>query len=194
MGAAGPARLYNWSSDNSEELGRGWIRRGDTVKELALTLGIEAEMLVKTVNNYNLCCEQGVDPQCHRESDTLIPLATPPYYAVELWPGGPNTQGGPRRNSKAEVLRVGDSAIPRLYSAGELGAIYGMLYPGAGNIAECVAFRVKSEITDIVEPEKTGNRMARRIPLKPEAVIIKVQREKVGPDGQQNQYLQQELA
>jgi len=141
MGAAGPARLYKWSSDNSEELKRGWIKRGDTVKKLALRLGIEAPMLVETVNNYNISCEQGNDPECNRETNTLIPLATPPYYAVELWPGGANTQGGPRRNSKAQVLRPDGSPVPRLYSAGELGSIYGMLYPGpGGNLAECIAF------------------------------------------------------
>jgi len=60
---------------------------------------------------------------------------------VALWPGGPNTQGGPRRNSKAQVLRADGFPIPRLYSAGELGSIYGMLYPGSGgNLAECIAF------------------------------------------------------
>ncbi len=30
--------------------------------------------------------------------------------------------------------------IPRLYSAGELGSVWGMLYQGGGNIAECIAF------------------------------------------------------
>jgi len=71
----------------------------------------------------------------------LVSLENPPYCAVDLWPGGPNTQGGPRRNSTAQVLRAGGTAIPRLYSAGELGSIYGMLYPmGGGNLAECIIF------------------------------------------------------
>jgi succinate dehydrogenase/fumarate reductase flavoprotein subunit len=30
--------------------------------------------------------------------------------------------------------------IPRLYSAGELGSIWGSLYPGAGNVSECIVF------------------------------------------------------
>ena len=140
-GPAGPARFYEWSDDNSAELERGWIKRGDTVKELALTLGIEPQTLVETVDNYNHYCEHGEDVECSRQPDTLIPLTTPPYYAVELWPGGQNTQGGPRRNSKAQVLRADGSPIPGLYSAGELGSIYGMLYPsGGGNLAECIAF------------------------------------------------------
>jgi succinate dehydrogenase/fumarate reductase flavoprotein subunit len=39
------------------------------------------------------------------------------------------------------VLRADGTTIQGLYSAGELGSIYGMLYPaGGGNIAECIAF------------------------------------------------------
>ena len=133
--------IYKWSNDNSEELERGWIRQGDTVEDLARKLNMEPEILVKTVRNYNLYCKNGADAEFDREPRTLIPLSTPPYYAVKLWPGGPNTQGGPRRNAKAQVVHANGLPIPRLYVAGELGSIYGMLYPQAGgNLAECFAF------------------------------------------------------
>ena len=51
-----------------------------------------------------------------------------------------NTQGGPRRDEKARIVRPDRTPIPRLYSAGELGSIYGYLYQGTGNIGECLAF------------------------------------------------------
>ena len=51
-----------------------------------------------------------------------------------------NTQGGPRRNEKAQIVRPDGAPIPRLYSAGELGSIYSYLYQGTGNIGECLAF------------------------------------------------------
>ena len=51
-----------------------------------------------------------------------------------------NTQGGPRRNERAQVVRPDGTPIPRLYSAGELGSIYSYLYQGTGNIGECLAF------------------------------------------------------
>ena len=55
--------------------------------------------------------------------------------------GGMNTQGGPRRNSKAQILRADGLPVPRLYSAGELGSVLGKLYPAAGgNLSECIAF------------------------------------------------------
>jgi predicted oxidoreductase len=61
-------------------------------------------------------------------------------YAVELSPSMLNTQGGPRRNEKAQIVRPDGSPIARLYSAGELGSIYSYLYQGTGNIGECLAF------------------------------------------------------
>ena len=70
----------------------------------------------------------------------LAPVAAPPFYAVELSPSMLNTQGGPRRNEKAQIVRPDGSPIPRLYSAGELGSIYSYLYQGTGNIGECLAF------------------------------------------------------
>ena len=51
-----------------------------------------------------------------------------------------NTQGGPRRNEKGQIVRPNGTPIPRLYSAGELGSIYSYLYQGTGNIGECLAF------------------------------------------------------
>jgi succinate dehydrogenase/fumarate reductase flavoprotein subunit len=51
-----------------------------------------------------------------------------------------NTQGGPRRNEKGQIVRPHGTPIRRLYSAGELGSIYSYLYQGTGNIGECLAF------------------------------------------------------
>ena len=70
----------------------------------------------------------------------LSPLGPGPYYAVELSPSMINTQGGPRRNEKGQIVRPDGTPIPRPYSAGELGSIYSYLYQGTGNIGECLVF------------------------------------------------------
>ncbi|MBI2907460.1 MAG: FAD-binding protein [Chloroflexi bacterium] len=139
-GPSGPSRLYEWSKDNSREIAKGWITTAKTVRDLGRALELSPDALQKTVSSYNSYCEKGADPDFGRSPSDLVPLDQPPYYAVKLWPGGANTQGGPRRNAKAEVLNPDGEPIPGLYSAGELGSIYGMLYPGAGNLGECVAF------------------------------------------------------
>jgi succinate dehydrogenase/fumarate reductase flavoprotein subunit len=140
IGCPGPIKLYEWSLDNSKEIERGWIRKGNTIRELAEKIGVPADNLEKTVAKYNRYCKECHDPEFKRRQKTLIPLDTPPFYEVIQWPGGPNTQGGAKRNKNAQVVDPDDKPIPRLYSAGEFGSIYGFLYEGGGNTAECIAF------------------------------------------------------
>ncbi len=130
---------YEWSSDNSVEVARGWIIEGQTIRELARRLSIEEETLEKTVSQYNDYCRTGVDPEYGRSEDTLKPIDAAPYYAIELWPSMVNTMGGPRRDHKARVLDTSGQPIPRLYSAGELGSLWGFLYCGGGNGGEILA-------------------------------------------------------
>ncbi len=139
-GAPGPIKLYEWSDDNSKEIERGWIKKGTTLRELAGKIDVPAEALEKTVARFNQYCKEKKDPDFERRPGFMVPLDTPPYYEINMWPGGPNTQGGPKRDKDAQVLGVEDRPIPRLYSAGELGSIYGFLYEGGGNTSECIAF------------------------------------------------------
>ena len=141
LGPAGAHRLYHWSNDNRQELEKGWIIKGETVAELAGKLKIKAGNLEKTIEKYNAYCTQKKDPEFNRPPQHLKALDKPPYFAVNLFPGGPNTQGGPRRNERAQILNKDREAIPGLYAAGEFGSIFGMIYPAAGgNISECIAF------------------------------------------------------
>ena len=94
--------------------------------------------LSSTIAGYNANCKNGVDLAFGREKETLVPLERPPYYAVKLYPTMYNTQGGPRRNSKCQIVDPNGQPIPRLYSAGELGSFYGWMYNGGGNNAECL--------------------------------------------------------
>ncbi|MBU1206700.1 MAG: FAD-binding protein [Proteobacteria bacterium] len=139
-GAPGPIKLYEWSDDNSKEIERGWIKKGTTLRELAGNIDVPADALEKTVARFNQYCKEKKDPDFERRPGFMVPLDTPPYYEINMWPGGPNTQGGPKRDKDARVLNVGDRPIPKLYSAGELGSIYGFLYEGGGNTSECIAF------------------------------------------------------
>ena len=130
---------YQWSEDNSAELAKGWIKTADSVPALASLLGLDPAALTDTINRWNGACDARHDAQFGR---TLMmnPIADRPFYAIELSPSMLNTQGGPRRNEKGQVVRPNGTPIPRLYSAGELGSIYSYLYQGTGNIGECLAF------------------------------------------------------
>ena len=63
----------------------------------------------------------------------------PPFYGFPLYTGLLNTQGGPTRSAKGEVTDVDGNPIPRLYSAGELGCVYGYMYNGGGNVGEALS-------------------------------------------------------
>jgi len=130
---------YPWSEDNSAELAKGWVKRADTLAGLAALLGLDPAALADTVGRWNRYCDAKHDPEFGR-SLMLEPIADGPFYAVELSPSMLNTQGGPRRNEKGQIVRPDGTPIPRLYSAGELGSIYSYLYQGTGNIGECLAF------------------------------------------------------
>jgi succinate dehydrogenase/fumarate reductase flavoprotein subunit len=129
---------YQWSRDNSKEIEKGWIIKGESVAELAAKLEMKPADLETTLTNYNENCKKGVDPDFGRPRQNLVALEKPPYYAVKIYPIMYNTQGGPKRNAKCQVVDPFDQPIPRLYSAGELGSFWGWMYNGGGNNAECL--------------------------------------------------------
>ena len=150
---------YEWSADNSREIEKGWIVRADSVSELARRIGLDAPALEQTVNVYNTACAEGDDREWHRPVDTLRPLREAPFYAMQLFPAMLNTQGGPVRNSKSQVIGTDRLPIPRLYSAGELGSIYSHRYQAGGNLGECFAFgriagRNAAQESDIQEKQE----------------------------------------
>ena len=130
---------YDWSDDNGAELAQGWIKTAKTITVLAQTLGLSPTVLEDAVTRWNAHCHAGADADFGR-TKMLSPIQKAPFYAVELSPSMLNTQGGPRRNTRSQIVRPDGSPIPRLYSAGELGSIYSYLYQGTGNIGECLAF------------------------------------------------------
>lgn len=130
---------YKWSRDNSKEVAKGWIKQGKTIRDLAKQISVNESTLEATITKYNEHCKVGKDTDFDRSRESLSAIDTAPYYALELLPGIINTQGGPRRNKDAQVLNVDGKPIPRLYSAGELGSMWGYLY-ASGNLSEALFF------------------------------------------------------
>jgi len=128
---------YDWSEDNTKELGLGILRRADTIDDLAHMTGIEADVLSATIARWNAQCDQGQDTDFGRPPGTMMRIDEPPYIFGQVWPAVSNTQGGPVHNSRQQILDTGGEPIARLYAAGELGSSFGHLYLSGGNIAEC---------------------------------------------------------
>jgi succinate dehydrogenase/fumarate reductase flavoprotein subunit len=134
----GANRAYQWSRDNSEEIRRGWIASADGPAELAEKLGIKAaEKLTATVNAYQAACRNGSDEKFGRSKETLVEFHGK-HYGIPLWPCLLNTQGGPKKNARGEIIDVWGKPLKRLYGAGEAGSIWGFLYQSGGNLGECL--------------------------------------------------------
>jgi len=128
---------YKWSEDNLAEVEKGWILKGQTIKELAAKIKVKTEILASTVERWNGLCAMGKDEDFNRPPKTMMPIVKPPFYAMEGWPIVSNTQGGPVHDPRQRVVDPTGNPIPRLYVAGEISSIFGHLYLEAGNITEC---------------------------------------------------------
>ena len=133
----------DWSVDNTAEIDRGWILRAGSIPELVDLINadgvahIDPAVLVHTVEEWNRCVEAGLDRVHLRPATTMHRLVTPPFHAIAVHPIVSNTQGGPVHDEHRRVLDPYGRPIPRLYTAGELGSVFGHLYLLAGNIGEC---------------------------------------------------------
>ncbi len=126
-----------------------WIRRAETLAELAAEIDIDAAGLEATVARFNEGAVRGEDPDFRRGVSaydsyngdrsqeppftTLGPIDTPPYYAALIESGALGTKGGPKTNAQAQVLRARGGVIPGLYAVGNaMAGVTAMVYGGAG--------------------------------------------------------------
>jgi succinate dehydrogenase/fumarate reductase flavoprotein subunit len=124
-----------------------WLARADSLDAIAGTLGINADGLQSTITRWNELVEAGKDRDFGRgESayerwigDSKVPhpnlgtIERPPFYALEIGAHSAGTKGGPRTNTRGEVLNVRGDPIAGLYAAGNaMAGISGPGYYGGG--------------------------------------------------------------
>ena len=153
----GANRGYRWSEDNAEEIRKGWIATSENAVDLASKLGINnGARLHETVESYRRACAAGSDEKFARAKKTLVGLDRK-LYGIALWPCLLNTQGGPRRNARGEIVDARGNVIKRLYGAGELGSIWGFLYQSGGNLSECLGLGRMVGLNVAAEPPLEGD-------------------------------------
>jgi succinate dehydrogenase/fumarate reductase flavoprotein subunit len=122
--------IYRWSDDNQAEVEAGWLIKADTIEELVSKMSakiyksdqvvnMNVEGLKATIEAYNAACESGDDE--YRDAATLVPIAQPPFYAIEMAPCAVYTVGGVKTNADSQIVDWNDNPIPRLYAAGNIG-------------------------------------------------------------------------
>ncbi|MEM2111341.1 MAG: FAD-dependent oxidoreductase [Candidatus Bathyarchaeia archaeon] len=97
---------------------KGYVKSSNSWDEIAEWMGVDPEALKTTINEYNSFCDNGHDEIFVKDKNHLVPLRTPPYYAIKTYSGYYNTIGGIKINHHMEVLDKQDRPIPGLYAAG----------------------------------------------------------------------------
>ena len=130
-------------------LADGYLKQGNTLKELAAQIDVPAANLEATVARFNAMADQGVDTDFQRgttdyqraNGDAAWPGPNPclgalkqgPFYAIALYPGDIGAATGLMANEHAQVLDTHGAVIPGLYACGnDMHSIMGGVYPAPG--------------------------------------------------------------
>lgn len=98
----------------------GYYSEGATLEELAEKLGIDAEGLKASVEQYNADAAAGAENAQIAAVPKRALDAEGPYYGVRVEGANHMTKGGVVCNENAQVLNADDTVVPGLYAAGEV--------------------------------------------------------------------------
>jgi fumarate reductase flavoprotein subunit len=99
-------------------VGKGSVKISESWKQIADWIGADPKVLKSTIKEYNSGCDQGYDHMFAKDRRYLLPLRTPPYYALECYPEYLTTIGGIKINRNMEVVNKAGGPIPGLFAAG----------------------------------------------------------------------------
>lgn len=103
--------------------------------ELAAEVGLDPVAVCGEIARYNGFADGGLDRDHGKAAKFVLPLRTPPYVAVPVWPIAVNVTGaGLRIDDCARVVGADGRPVHGLFAAGEcVGGLFGPLYMGSGN-------------------------------------------------------------
>jgi flavocytochrome c len=99
-------------------LEKGFIKKADTMEQLAGKLGLDPKVLQTTVDAYNKSVDAGKDSEFGRDKG-LVKIEKPQFYGWQTFVGFGTTYGGLRIDTEARVIDAFGKPVPRLYGAGE---------------------------------------------------------------------------
>jgi hypothetical protein len=130
------------------DIASGYLKRAQTIAELAAKLGVPTENLTQTVESFNVHAARGEDPafgrgsnayQCHlgdmdqQPNPCVAMINRAPFYAVEVIPSDLGMSAGLKTDTNACVLGPDGTAINGLYACGnDMASIMNGAYPGPG--------------------------------------------------------------
>ena len=98
--------------------GKGEIMISESWDDIAAWMDADPAVLKTTIDEYNTACAEKHDALFAKDRRYMLPLRTPPFYAVKGHLGLCDAYGGIKINETMEALDTGDHPIPGLYAAG----------------------------------------------------------------------------
>lgn len=129
----------NFNEPIGDLIKAGRAVKADTLDELAEKIGVPADNLKKTIEEYNKGIDAGKDAYGRKLLGIKFDKA--PYYAGPRIPTVHHTMGGVQINEKAQVLDAKGNVIPGFYAAGEVtGGIHGTNRLGGNALTDITVF------------------------------------------------------
>ena len=126
----------------------GYLKRAETLMELAQQIGVDGKTLLRTVQEHNHYAETGVDDAfgkggteynqfngdpANKPNPCLRPIGEPPYYALAVYPSTMGTCVGLATDGDARVLDRDGRAVGGLYAVGnDMASLFRGVYVGPG--------------------------------------------------------------
>lgn len=130
------------------DVASGYLKRADSVAQLAQEVGVPAPALQATIEGFNREAEKGEDPAFgrgsniyqrslgdadHKPNPCVAPIKEPPFYAVAVRPADLGMSAGIMTDAQARVIAADGLLIPGLFACGnDMASIMEGAYPGPG--------------------------------------------------------------
>jgi len=152
---AGPYRLVLNGKGSSEILwhckhycGRGLMKHFKSGAELAKEMGISADQLKKTFDQYNECAKTKKDPYGKRFFTNAPFFMEDEFHVAVVCPVVHYSMGGVQINPEGQIVRPSadpskefGEAVPGLFAAGEVaGGVHGKNRLGGSGLLGCVVY------------------------------------------------------
>jgi len=134
------SKEIHWHCKHYE--GRGLMRHFKNGEELAAEMGIPAEKLKKTFDDYNaIAAGKAKDPYSKKYFQNAPIKMTDDFYVALMQPVLHYTKGGVEINADAEIRDTAGKPIAGLFATGEMaGGVHGANRLGGSSLLGCVVF------------------------------------------------------
>jgi 3-oxosteroid 1-dehydrogenase len=153
----------------AQHIANGYLKRADTLEQLAGEIGVNGQNLAATVALHNRYAEAGVDEAfgkggteynqfygdpANKPNPCLRPIVQSPFFAVAVYPSTMGTTVGLATDSDARVLDHDGAPIPGLYACGnDMASLFRGVYVGPGiTLGPALVFAYRAVMHVISKP------------------------------------------